>query len=116
MRLQGVQTRAQGRFERPDVEDHAFRAAHRDLAQDLVGRAERRRDHDEIVREPGCAPVWKMRETGRRSGGVGDFDRETLGCHEIREPAAHLAGAADDQRGPPAAGARRRHTRLLLGS
>ena len=78
--------------------------------------AERRGDDDEVVFEGGVAPVGEVREPGRRAGRVGDLHGEALRRHELGEPAAHLAGAADDQRGAARARALRRDARLLLGS
>ena len=51
----------------------------------------------------------------RRRRGIRHLDRKALRGEEAHEPAAHLAGAADDQRAPPAAGAVRDHARVLLG-
>jgi hypothetical protein len=48
--------------------------AHRQLPQDLVGDAERRGDHDEVVFEVGVAPVGLVRETRRRAGRIRDLD------------------------------------------
>ena len=52
---------------------------------------------------------------GRPPRGVGDGDLKSLRGQEIREPAAHLAVAADHQGALAGALALRRNTRLLLG-
>jgi hypothetical protein len=51
----------------------------------------------------------------RRAGRIADLHRETLRQQEVGEPAAHLAGAADDERTLAAAGAVRGDAGLLLG-
>ena len=70
VRLERVEPGAQRRLERADVEDHALGTAHGQLAQDLVGDAERRGDDDEIVVERRSPPVGEGARTpaARRSG------------------------------------------------
>ena len=62
VRLQRQQPRAQRRLERADIEDHARRTAQREIAQDRIGDAERRREHDEVVLQIGAAPVVDARD------------------------------------------------------
>ena len=99
---------AQRRLERADVEDRAARPARSELVQDAVGDLQRRCDHDEILIEGAVAPVEYA------TAGIGDRHDVALRRQEFAEPATHLAGAADDQRGASAATSAGSDTNALL--
>ena len=59
-------------------------------------------------------PVGELIEAGRRAAGIRDRDMKPLRGQKLREPAAHLAPAADDQCALAGALPLRRNTRRLL--
>ena len=86
-------------------------AAERGVSGEL---AERRGEHDVVMLQIGVAPVLDARYAGGRFGRVSDLDGEPLGGEKVHEPAADLAGSADDECTPPAARTMCDDARLLL--
>jgi hypothetical protein len=116
VRLERVEPGAQWRLQRAEIEDHALRPAHGQLAQDLVGDAERCRDHDEVVLQLRAAPVGEVREPRRRAGRIGDLTAKPCDAMNSANQRPILPAPPITQRAAPRAGALRRDARLLLGS
>ena len=75
--------------------------------KDAIGNLQRRCDYDQVLFEGAVAPVDRDR-------GIGNGHDVALRRQELAEPAAHLAGAADDERRASAATSARSDTNALL--
>ncbi len=100
---QRAQRLAQRRLQRAYVDYEAARTALGERLEDLGRGLERRGDDDEIVVDLERAPIVDARERQRGPCRVGERDLVSLRGEKTREPPAHLARAADDQRALAAA-------------
>ena len=86
----------------------------RERAQHVARYLHRRGDDDEIVVERAFLPIGHAWERNAGRARIRDLDGKALRAQEMREPRAHLAGAADDQHTLAGAAGPRRHAALLL--
>jgi hypothetical protein len=97
-----------------ELHDQSRRAALGEPREDLRSGAERGGHQNEFLVQRMVELGIQQRVATGAGGGIGNADRVALGGQEVREPAAHAARPADDQRAMPAARSLRGHPRLLL--
>ena len=117
--LQPASTRASsparsGVFSDPKSNINPARRTRRERGQQVGGGAERCRQNDEVLVERVLRPIRDVVEFRQSARRIGDRDVKPLRGEKVREPAAHLAAAADHQRAFAAALRMGRDARLFL--
>ena len=105
---------AQRRLERAQIEYQSARRAPRQRLEQFSGRGQRSGQHDQVEIQRIVLPIGNHVEPGEAAHGIGDGDTKPLRGQKLREPAAHLAVAADDQGAFAAAMRLGRHAGVLL--
>ncbi len=86
-----LESRAQRRLQRTDVEHDAARPPRGQFRQHFVRDPDRRGHDDEVVMQVGRLPVGDAVVTRHLARRIGHRDRKALRGEEIRHPAPHLA-------------------------